>query len=75
MIVVEGAPLMLLELALGQRFRKGSYICWNLIHPWLGGIGIGSTIIGTVIGCYYNMIIAWCLYYLVMSIRVRLNSG
>ncbi len=61
---------MLLELALGQRMRKGSYICWNMIHPCLGGMGIGSTIIGTIIGCYYNMIIAWCLYYLVMSIRV-----
>ena len=72
MIVIEGAPLLLLELAVGQRLRKGSYLSWNMIHPLLGGIGIGSTIIGTVIGCYYNVIIAWCLYYLVMSIRVSL---
>ena len=32
MIVVEGMPLMLLELAVGQKFRRGSYIVWNQIR-------------------------------------------
>jgi len=70
MIVVEGMPLMLLELAIGQKFRCGSYLTWNKVHPWLGGIGLGSTVVAIVVGCYYNVIIAWCLYYLFMSFRV-----
>jgi len=72
MVVVEGMPLLLLELAVGQRFRRGSYVVWNLIHPYLGGIGLGSSLIGFGIGCYYTIIITWCLYYLVISIRVSL---
>ena len=75
MMVLEGMPLLLLELGIGQKFRKGSYIVWNHIHPYLGGIGLGSTVIAIVVGCYYNVIISWCLYYLVMSIRVRIKHS
>ena len=64
MMVLEGMPLVLLELAVGQKFRQGSFGVWNMIHPWLGGIGLGSTVIAVIVGCYYNMIIAWCIYYL-----------
>lgn len=76
MVLLEGMPLMLLELGIGQKFRRGSYIVWNKIHPLAGGIGLGSTVIAVVVGCYYNVIIAWCLYYLFMSVRVgRTNNG
>jgi SNF family Na+-dependent transporter len=71
MMVLEGMPLVLLELAVGQKFRQGSFGVWNQIHPWLGGIGVGSTVIAVVVGCYYNMIIAWCIYYLINSFWVR----
>jgi hypothetical protein len=27
--------------------------------------------VACIVGCYYNMIIAWCFYYLFMSFRVR----
>ena len=70
MMILEGMPLVLLELAAGQKFRQGSYGVWNMIHPWLGGIGVGSTVIAVVVGCYYNMIIAWCIYYLINSFWV-----
>ena len=71
MMVLEGMPLVLLELAVGQKFRQGSFGVWNMIHPWLGGIGVGSTVIAVIVGCYYNMIIAWCIYYLGNSFWVR----
>ena len=70
MMVLEGMPLLLLELGIGQKLRRGSYVVWNLVHPQLGGIGLGSTVIAVVVGCYYNMIIAWCLYYLFNSFAV-----
>jgi SNF family Na+-dependent transporter len=74
MMVLEGMPLVLLELAVGQKFRQGSFGVWNMIHPWLGGIGVGSTVIAVIVGCYYNMIIAWCIYYLGNSFWVRYCS-
>lgn len=64
MMVLEGMPLLLLELGIGQKLRQGSFGVWNMIHPYLGGIGIGSTVIAVIVGCYYNMIIAWCFFYL-----------
>ena len=70
MMLLEGMPLLLLELGIGQKMRTGSLGVWNRVHPYLGGIGLGSTVIAVVVGCYYNMIIAWCLFYLYYSMRV-----
>jgi solute carrier family 6 amino acid/orphan transporter-like 15/16/17/18/20 len=38
MMVVEGIPLFLIELGIGQRLRTGPVGVWNAIHPYLGGI-------------------------------------
>lgn len=38
-LVAEGLPLLYLELAIGQRLRKGSIGSWREISPLLGGIG------------------------------------
>uniref|UniRef100_A0A2P2I201 Sodium-dependent neutral amino acid transporter B(0)AT3-like n=2 Tax=Hirondellea gigas TaxID=1518452 RepID=A0A2P2I201_9CRUS len=67
MMVIEGAPLFLIELGLGQKMRMGSLGVWNQISPWWGGIGIASTIVSFCVGLYYNVIIAWCFYYLFNS--------
>uniref|UniRef100_A0A8C3TD07 Transporter n=1 Tax=Chelydra serpentina TaxID=8475 RepID=A0A8C3TD07_CHESE len=39
-LVFEGIPLFHLELAIGQRMRKGSIGVWNTISPYFGGVGI-----------------------------------
>ena len=39
MLFAEGLPLFLLEMAVGQRLRKGSLGAWNRVSPYLGGIG------------------------------------
>lgn len=69
MMALEGMPLLLLELALGQKMRTGCLGVWKVINPYLGGIGLGSAVISIVVGCYYNVIIAWCIYYLANSFR------
>lgn len=69
MMVVEGAPLFLLELGLGQRLRQGSLGVWTMISPWWSGLGIASTIVSYLVGLYYNVIIAWCFYYLFNSFK------
>lgn len=39
MLIVEGMPLLYLELAVGQRMRQGSIGAWKTISPYLGGVG------------------------------------
>lgn len=70
MLVLEGIPLFLIELGMGQRMRLGALGVWNTIHPWLGGIGISSCIVTLFVAIYYNVIITWCIFYFVNSFRV-----
>lgn len=69
MLILEGVPLFLIELGLGQRMRQGALGVWNTIHPWLGGIGIASCIVTFFVALYYNVIITWCFYYLFNSLE------
>lgn len=70
MVIIEGAPLLLIELGIGQKLRQGSLGTWNMIHPSIGGIGIASTIVAFLVGLYYNVIITWCFFYLFNSFSV-----
>jgi len=72
MLLVEGLPIFLLELALGQRLRKGAIGAWQRISPWLGGVGIASGVVSLTVGLYYNTVIAWCLYYFGKSFQAPL---
>ncbi|XP_030917617.1 sodium-dependent neutral amino acid transporter SLC6A17 [Geospiza fortis] len=42
LLIIIGLPLFFLELAVGQRIRRGSIGVWNYICPRLGGIGYAS---------------------------------
>ena len=64
-----GIPLFFLELAIGQSLRQGSVGVWNAIHPYLGGLGYACVVVCLLVGMYYNMIIAWCFYYLFASFQ------
>ncbi|XP_014608769.1 PREDICTED: sodium-dependent neutral amino acid transporter B(0)AT3 isoform X1 [Polistes canadensis] len=76
MLILEGVPLFLIELGLGQRMRQGALGVWNTIHPWLGGIGIASCIVTFFVALYYNVIITWCFFYLFNSLEaVTINFG
>jgi SNF family Na+-dependent transporter len=65
MLAIEGIPIFYLELAIGQRLRKGAIGVWNQVSPYLGGIGISSAVVSFNVALYYNTIIAWCLFYFV----------
>uniref|UniRef100_UPI00398F1AC3 sodium-dependent neutral amino acid transporter B(0)AT3-like n=1 Tax=Pristiophorus japonicus TaxID=55135 RepID=UPI00398F1AC3 len=62
-LIFEGIPLLHLELAIGQRLRKGSVGVWSSISPYLGGVGIASMLASFLVGLYYNNILAWTLWY------------
>ncbi|XP_067249893.1 sodium-dependent neutral amino acid transporter SLC6A17 isoform X2 [Chanodichthys erythropterus] len=42
LLILIGIPLFFLELAVGQRIRRGSIGVWNYVCPRLGGIGVSS---------------------------------
>uniref|UniRef100_A0AC35U747 Transporter n=1 Tax=Rhabditophanes sp. KR3021 TaxID=114890 RepID=A0AC35U747_9BILA len=68
MMFLEGMPLFLIELGIGQRLRTGPVGVWNSIHPYLGGLGVSAAIVSFLVALYYNVIITWCIYYLYKSI-------
>ncbi|XP_005108791.1 sodium-dependent neutral amino acid transporter B(0)AT3-like [Aplysia californica] len=69
MLAIEGIPLFFLELAIGQRLRKGAIGAWNEVSPYLGGLGICSAIVSFYLALYYNTIMSWCLVYLFQSFQ------
>jgi len=71
-LLLLGLPLTILEMGMGQRFRRGPDALWRKVHPALGGLGSGGVLAGFVIGLYYNVIIGWALYYLCHSIAAPL---
>lgn len=51
-----GIPLFFLELAVGQRIRRGSIGVWNYISPRLGGIGFASCLVNIRLYFHVDML-------------------
>lgn len=47
LLLLIGIPLFFLELAVGQRIRRGSIGVWNYVYPQLGGIGVSSLMVSS----------------------------
>ncbi|XP_077151332.1 sodium-dependent neutral amino acid transporter SLC6A17 [Ranitomeya variabilis] len=69
LLILIGIPLFFLELAVGQRIRRGSIGVWNYICPRLGGIGYASCVVCFFVGLYYNVIIGWSIFYFFKSFQ------
>ncbi|XP_061085106.1 sodium-dependent neutral amino acid transporter B(0)AT2-like [Conger conger] len=69
LLVLIGIPLFFLELAVGQRIRRGSIGVWNYISPRMGGIGFASCVVCFFVALYYNVIIGWSLFYFSQSFQ------
>ncbi|XP_026501825.1 sodium- and chloride-dependent transporter XTRP3-like isoform X2 [Terrapene carolina triunguis] len=69
MLIVEGMPLLYLELAVGQHMRQGSIGAWKIISPYLSGVGIASVVVSFFLSMYYNVINAWAFWYLFHSFQ------
>uniref|UniRef100_A0A674N9T8 Transporter n=1 Tax=Takifugu rubripes TaxID=31033 RepID=A0A674N9T8_TAKRU len=70
-LVIAGMPLFYMELALGQYNREGAATVWK-ICPVFKGVGYTVILIALYVGFYYNVIIAWSLYYLFSSMTNEL---
>ncbi|XP_074260094.1 sodium- and chloride-dependent transporter XTRP3 isoform X2 [Saimiri boliviensis] len=69
MLIVEGMPLLYLELAVGQRMRQGSIGAFRTISPYLSGVGVASVVVSFFLAMYYNVINAWAFWYLFHSFQ------
>ncbi|XP_008160272.2 inactive sodium-dependent neutral amino acid transporter B(0)AT3 [Eptesicus fuscus] len=68
-LAFEGIPLFHIELAIGQRLRRGSIGVWKAISPYLGGVGLGCFTASFLISLYYNTVLTWVLWYLLNSFQ------
>ncbi|KAK2507303.1 hypothetical protein MC885_005946 [Smutsia gigantea] len=68
-LALEGIPLFHIELAIGQRLRRGSIGVWTAISPYLGGVGLGCFTVSFLISLYYNTVLSWVLWYFLNSFQ------
>ncbi|CAH1800555.1 unnamed protein product [Owenia fusiformis] len=72
MLITGGIPLFYMELALGQYHRKGAITCWGRICPLFKGVGYAVVLIAFYVDFFYNVIIAWALYFFFASFTTTL---
>jgi len=71
-----GLPLFVLELGLGQMLRQGTMGIWaKLGVPRLRGVGAAATITTFLVSLYYNVILAWTIYYLGRTLGALFSEG
>ncbi|XP_048193288.1 sodium-dependent neutral amino acid transporter B(0)AT3-like [Perognathus longimembris pacificus] len=68
-LAFEGIPLFHIELAIGQRLRRGSIGVWRAISPYLSGIGFGCFTVSFVVSLYYNTVLTWVLWFFLNSFQ------
>ncbi|XP_048586051.1 sodium- and chloride-dependent GABA transporter 1 isoform X2 [Nematostella vectensis] len=56
-----------MELSIGQVLQRGPVKAWQKISPLFTGIGLTSMMLCFLVAIYYNVILAWSLYYLYYS--------
>ncbi|XP_038055503.1 sodium- and chloride-dependent glycine transporter 1-like [Patiria miniata] len=66
MIFMAGLPLFFLELSFGQFASQGCLSIWA-ISPIFKGLGFGMLIVCALVTLYYNVIIAYALFYFFAS--------
>uniref|UniRef100_H2ZFL1 Transporter n=1 Tax=Ciona savignyi TaxID=51511 RepID=H2ZFL1_CIOSA len=68
MLTFCGIPLFMIELALGQFSGYGVITAWRA-SPIFKGIGYGMMVVSFLVAIYYNVIIAWSLFYMFASFQ------
>jgi len=70
-LVGVGFPIIFLEMAFGQFASLGTITIWR-VCPLFKGIGFAIVIVLIMVNTYYNVLIAYALYYLFASITNQL---
>ncbi|KAK7028906.1 hypothetical protein SK128_015022 [Halocaridina rubra] len=75
MLFCAGLPLFFMELAIGQYISLGPNILFQKLAPVLSGLGWGMVMIALLTAIYFNVIIAWSLFYTIASLTSVLPWG
>ncbi|XP_055364723.1 sodium- and chloride-dependent neutral and basic amino acid transporter B(0+) isoform X2 [Betta splendens] len=68
MLVLTGIPLFFLESAFGQFCSQGPVNVWRAV-PLLQGVGVAMVMVTLIVSIYYNVILAYSLYYMFASFQ------
>ena len=63
MLILAGLPLFFMELALGQYSGAGPTRLFGRLSPAMKGLGFSMLTATFFVAIYYNVIIAWTIYY------------
>lgn len=69
--ILIGKPMYMMELVMGQYSGSGPTAVWAM-NPSAKGIGISMALISLVVAVYYNVIMAYTLYYFFASMQKTL---
>ncbi|XP_077981976.1 sodium- and chloride-dependent GABA transporter ine-like [Glandiceps talaboti] len=75
MLFFVGIPLLYMELAVGQYIRLGPVGSFKKVAPLLKGTGAAAVALSFLLCTYYNVIMAWALFYLIESFISPLPYG
>ncbi|XP_048773642.1 sodium- and chloride-dependent GABA transporter 1-like isoform X2 [Ostrea edulis] len=70
-LILCGVPLFFLEASYGQFSSLSPISVWRMC-PLFKGVGVGMVMVSAIVCVYYNVIVAWTLYFLYMSFRAVL---
>ena len=66
-LLTAGIPLLMLDYAVGHRYRASAPLAYRRLHPKLEVIGWWQLGICVIIALYYAVILAWAMQYTVFS--------
>ncbi|XP_043849933.1 orphan sodium- and chloride-dependent neurotransmitter transporter NTT5 [Dromiciops gliroides] len=69
LLFILGIPLVFMEMALGQNLR---FDIWRQIHPRMWGVSLACSLVCFMVIIYYNVVIAWSIFYLSNSFQYPL---
>ena len=64
MLLFAGLPMFFLELVIGQYSGQASILVFSKMCPAFKGIGYGMNLVTFIVQTYFNIILAWALYYI-----------
>lgn len=66
MLFIAGIPLFFFELSFGQFASQGPITVWS-VNPLFMGVGWAMVLISAMVSAYYNVIIMYSIYYMMVS--------
>lgn len=71
LMLLVGKPMYFMEVALGQFTSLGPLSVWRCL-PIAKGVGVAMVVVSLIVAVYYNVILAYTVFYMAQSFRSEL---